>query len=125
MENLEGMARELIHEADIQDRDEPLPREMALDRDALRFLCYGVTHVFKVFKDGQDETVNGEEPQRVLTGVYSGFWWLVGRFETEDRQEVYDRLDHWDLLEQVGTKLLGGIDLPEEWRGADGAVPEE
>lgn len=107
MTNMEALTRELVHEADTQERDEPLPGEMALDRDAIRFLCYGVIHVFRAFKDGKDETVNGETSNRCFAGIYSGFWWLVGRFEREDRQEVYDRLERLDRFERSLERQFG------------------
>lgn len=107
MEILEGFARELILEANEQHQDEPLPGQLALDRDAIRCLCYGLLHVFKVFKDGKDETVDGETPSCRFAGIYSGFWWLVGRNEEEERQEVHDRLERQDRFERSMERQFG------------------
>ena len=124
MASLEEFARELIAEADSQDQPAPAPGQMALNRDDLRYLCYGIISCLRSVKDAAEESVDGCDPQDRLTGFYVGLWVIVDRWEKKDRQPVYDRLEQRYLVQRVGEKLLGGTALPDEW-DTDEPVPEE
>lgn len=122
--------RELIAEADTQDRsdqDQPMAsNEMALDRDAVRYMAYGIIHIMQCVKDGQEETQTGTEPQVALTQMSCGLWILVDLYEEEDREAVYARMDRiqTQLVEGAQPAMFKHLIIPGDWNPT-GDIPEE
>ncbi len=123
------MARECILEADLEEEPETTEGRIAVNRDDLRLICYELIHVVRCRRDGLKETCDGDWVKDREYAVSAGLWGFLGIEETEDQQDlverVYSEIDAELEEQEAGEKLAVFLGLPEAPVDWVGPVPQE